>query len=147
MNSDKTIGQMSMDTVTAKAIINFAYFTANFPPDFIAECWSGEEILINHLKSKLRSSDGQVISMGDFMRFFLDLDRTNQIKLANWIDNNYEGVTHPAQPITDSLFYHKIIIKQLLETYIIDIDENGTPNKSIAEIMLLIDNAKQLIKS
>jgi hypothetical protein len=75
----------------AESVVNFAYFTANFPPDFIKKCWADDDHLIDHISHKLRSSDGSMISMGDFMRFFMELDKKNQIKLSNWIENNYYG--------------------------------------------------------
>jgi len=75
-----------------KSIVNFAYFTANFPPKFIESCWIGNQLLIDHLNGKLRSSDGQYISVADFMKFFFELSRDHQIKLVNWIENNYNGV-------------------------------------------------------
>ena len=75
-----------------KAIINFAYFTYNFPYNFIELCWENDNI-INHLKNKLSSyAQNGVISSKDFIRFFLELDRENQIKLAEWININYKGI-------------------------------------------------------
>lgn len=72
------------------AIINFAYFTANFPRNFIEDCWEDEPYLIDHITSKFRGqSEGQVVYSGGFIKFFLDLDRENQTKLANWINENY----------------------------------------------------------
>jgi hypothetical protein len=74
-----------------QAIINFAYFTANFPHNFIEMCWKDDKHLIEHLNTKFlsRVKDGY-ISIESFMRFFFDLDRENQSKLANWINENYK---------------------------------------------------------
>ena len=74
-----------------QSIINFAYFTANFSSNFISECWKNDMLLINHLEAKLVSKvkDGY-ISIESFMKFFFDLDRENQNKLANWINENYK---------------------------------------------------------
>jgi hypothetical protein len=41
---------------------------------------------------------------------------------------------------------HKEVIKQLLVTYITDLDDNGSPKASINDILQLIDKAKKLIK-
>jgi hypothetical protein len=73
------------------SIINFAYFTANFPSNFIKECWKEDgQIKIDHLTKKLVSyKETGFISIGSFMNFFFDLDRTNQEKLVLWIDKNY----------------------------------------------------------
>lgn len=78
----------------ANAIINFAYFTANFTYGFIDQCWKDEPHLIDHLKTKFisKSQDGIAINCGDFIHFFFELDRGNQVKLANWIDENYKGI-------------------------------------------------------
>lgn len=75
-----------------RAIINFAYFTCNFPYDFIELCWKDDNI-INHLKNKLSgyAKNGCISSKG-FIKFFLELDRENQTKLAEWINNNYKGI-------------------------------------------------------
>ena len=75
---------------THKSILNFCYFTANFPPKFIEECWGKDHWLVDHLKSKLNSqSNSAFVDKGGFMNFFMDLDRENQIKLMDWIDENY----------------------------------------------------------
>lgn len=74
------------------SIINFAYFTANFHHDFIEKCWNDNELLRKHLRSKFNSYDKETgfISVGDFMKFFFDLDRTNQERLVLWINDNYD---------------------------------------------------------
>lgn len=41
---------------------------------------------------------------------------------------------------------HKEVIKQLLVTYITDLNDNGSPKASINDILQLIDKAKKLIK-
>lgn len=72
------------------AMINFAYFTANFPSDFIEKVWKDDERLIKHFNEKLKQFSGsRMIDIGSFVRFFLDLNGDNQIKLTNWIENEY----------------------------------------------------------
>ena len=72
------------------AMINFAYFTANFTYNFINECWKDDPIM-EHIMEKFVSTagDGVCVSCGDFLRFFFGLDKENQTKLVNWIDANY----------------------------------------------------------
>ena len=74
-----------------QSIINFAYFTANFPSNFIKECWIEDgQIKIDHLTKKLVSyKETGFISVGSFIKFFFDLDRTNQEKLVLWINEHY----------------------------------------------------------
>ena len=79
---------------TAHSIINFVYFTANFNYTFIDECWKDEPFLIDHLKGKFisKSGDGVCVNCGDFIHWFFELDRDNQLKLSNWINDNYKGI-------------------------------------------------------
>jgi len=72
------------------AIINFCFFAANFPHDFIQQCWKDEPHLIEHLKEHFASkSDGVCIDSGAFLKFYFELSRNNQRKLAKWITENY----------------------------------------------------------
>ena len=41
---------------------------------------------------------------------------------------------------------YKEVIKQLLETYVINLDDNGSPKASINDILKLMDRASKLIK-
>lgn len=47
--------------------------------------------------------------------------------------------------VSGSLQEHKQVIRDLMETYIINLDENGSPKASIADIMKLIDRAVELV--
>lgn len=47
--------------------------------------------------------------------------------------------------ISGSLQEHKQVIRDLMETYIINLDENGSPKASITDIMKLIDRAVKLV--
>jgi len=49
--------------------------------------------------------------------------------------------------VSGSLQEHKQVIKDLIETYITDLDEDGSPKKSITEIMKLIDRAVKLVRN
>lgn len=74
------------------AMINLAYFAANFDHEFIEKCWGDVPHLVQHLTDKFLShASGRVINAGAFMKFFFELSRENQIKLCQWIDENYEA--------------------------------------------------------
>lgn len=47
--------------------------------------------------------------------------------------------------MAEYVFEHKQVIKDLLRTYILDLDENGDPIASITDIMELIDRAVKLV--
>ena len=80
-----------LPTIQADAVINFAYFTANFPSDFIEKCW-GDGWMKDHLREKFENtSENNFYSMGDFMRFFMDLDDENRKILIKWINKNYKA--------------------------------------------------------
>lgn len=73
-----------------KAAINFAYFAANFPHDFIDKVWGDDKHLADHFKEKLHSyAKNGFVDMGGFMRFFMDLGTENMIKLLDWVRDNY----------------------------------------------------------
>lgn len=74
------------------AVINFAYFTANFRSlDFIEELWPGfmGEHFRNKIHSIQRSIKASHISVEVFMKFFFELSYDNQVLLVNWIEKNY----------------------------------------------------------
>lgn len=75
------------------SIINFCYFTGNFPHNFINQVWKDEKLLANHLNSKfddfVKRENVGYASYNVFMKWFFDLDEDNKLKLINWIDQNY----------------------------------------------------------
>jgi hypothetical protein len=77
------------EKIAVSAIINFAYFTANFPPDFIEDCF--ERNLAQHLRDKLTSytKNSGYVSTGNIIKLFLNLSRGYQIILSKWIQDNY----------------------------------------------------------
>ena len=74
---------------TAMSVVNFVYFTANFQYDFIEQVWTNG--LSSHLRTKFSALSGSkgYISPGDFIHFFMNLSRDNQILLAKWTEKNY----------------------------------------------------------
>jgi len=75
--------------------INWMYFLYNFPHDFIKKCWESNPRLIEHMEAKLsaaRHIEGKnYVSSGAMCRFFMDLDRDNQLILLNWVNINYKA--------------------------------------------------------
>ncbi len=67
---------------TTESTVNFVYFSANHPKDFIDKVWEGDHLL-EHIKGKwFRRS---------FWDFFFCLDTTNKRKLIEWVENNYDS--------------------------------------------------------
>ena len=66
-----------------------------------------------------------------------------------WLKNQWEAhdvIDIMAEFAEQNVQEHKEVIKQLLETYVINLDDNGSPKASINDILQLIDKAKKLIK-
>lgn len=84
------------------ACINLMYFFTNFPSNFIQKCWEDEPIIIDHLKTKFNSFCEQYGSNVGIHKLFYELDRDNQLKLIDWINENYTSFSDllDAEPIT-----------------------------------------------
>ena len=85
-----------MNTVNnIKQTINFVYFTANFPSNFIEQVWEGNQHLIDHLTAKFNSivkrADEGFVSPGTFLKFVFELDGENKETLVEWVENNYKS--------------------------------------------------------
>lgn len=80
---------------SVKQTINFVYFTANFPPDFIKQVWGENTHMSNHLQSKFDSivkrDDNGYCSPGTFLKFVFELDGENKEMLVKWVENNYKS--------------------------------------------------------
>lgn len=78
---------------SVKQTINFVYFTANFPSDFIERVWEGNQHIIDHLKMKFKSIIKQSgnCSPGTFLKFVFELDGENKEILVKWVENNYKS--------------------------------------------------------
>lgn len=74
---------------TINATLNFVYFTMNFKYDFIEEVWDGS--IARHLRDKF---DKLYQKRSNFMDWFCELDRDNQRKLLEWVENNYTAFNH-----------------------------------------------------
>ena len=64
-------------------------------------------------------------------------------KYVSWLEDKILALR--IHDVSGSLQEHKQVIKDLMETYIINLDENGSPKASITDIMKLIDRAVKLI--
>lgn len=84
---------LNYESDKVKLVRDFAYFTANFPYDFIEKVWNDNLIMAVHLRNKLNGQSLRLkinyVSFEAFMRWFFDLDDENQRKLIVWISNNY----------------------------------------------------------
>jgi hypothetical protein len=70
------------------SVINWNYFCLNFRHDFIEQCWKGMPRNIDHFKQKFSDIyDRKGTALMPF--FFSELDRYNQEKLINWVNENY----------------------------------------------------------
>jgi hypothetical protein len=71
-------------------MINFAYFAANFPSDFIRQVWPYDN---GHFQNKLldfamKDAKGYV-TLQSFLEFFFSLSISNQKRLCAWIEKTY----------------------------------------------------------
>ena len=62
-----------------KAVLNFAYFSTNFPYKWEEKCFNGNTHMIN----KYRTSDMVPA------RFLLELSREYQLQMITWVQENY----------------------------------------------------------
>ena len=69
--------------------INWVYFCFNYDLNFIPKCWAGDQRMIDHLESKFLGYFNQYGSHSVMNHFMLNLDSDNQIKLAEWVNQNY----------------------------------------------------------
>jgi len=72
-----------------------------------------------------------------------DIDDTDK-RIDMWLKSDEcEALNIPV--VVGTLQEHKQVIRDLMETYIINLDENGSPKASITDIMKLIDRAVKLV--
>jgi len=77
---------------SSKSPINkFVYFGYNYHPDFIADVWSDNPNIIDHLQSKFDDYYNKVGSGAVMNKFYVNLDIENQRRLEEWVINNYHG--------------------------------------------------------
>lgn len=81
---------------STKAIINFAYFLSNFPHTWFEDCFKDDPVY-NHLKETYLSIANDAMDNDGFMgpkymlRFFMQLSRDRQAKMAKWVTDNYKA--------------------------------------------------------
>jgi len=66
-------------TNTQKEVMNFVYFSTNFPHNWVEQCFPGNQHIIDKWEQ---------MNMVP-ARFILELDRTNQEVMLTWIRENY----------------------------------------------------------
>jgi len=71
-----------------KSIINFMYFGMNYPSEFIFKVWNDDPGMIIHLNEKFNSIYSKVGTFA-FYTWFFELSQNHQVKLINWIEQNY----------------------------------------------------------
>lgn len=62
---------------------------------------------------------------------------------ARWLERQVLAARQP--PVSGSLQEHKDVIRELINTYIINLNEDGEPKASVTDIVKLIDRAVGLI--
>ncbi len=82
-----------MITKPINAIINYTYFCLNFSSNFIDKCWANEPEKIMHFAHKFLEIY-QLKGTGVIPFFIAELDTQNQVKLSNWINENYVAFPH-----------------------------------------------------
>lgn len=83
----------------ANAMLNLAYFAANYPSNFIEKAFERQPDLIPHLKGKFAKCYASDKPLGAVLRFIYELDEDNQETLLTWIDRNYTAF-EDRKPIT-----------------------------------------------
>ncbi len=71
-----------------KLIINFMYFGMNYPPEFISKVWNDDPRMLIHLNEKFNIVYSKVGTFA-FYTWFFELSQHHQVKLINWIEQNY----------------------------------------------------------
>ena len=61
------------------------------------------------------------------------------------MENQKQKINIDQPVVRGSLQEHKEVIRELMNTYIINLNEDGEPKASITEIMRLIDRAVALV--
>lgn len=75
-----------------KSPINkYAYFSFNYPNDFIEKAWVDNPNIAKHLRDKFTENYNKYGSTGAMNGFYINLDGDNQQILEDWIMNNYHG--------------------------------------------------------
>ena len=75
-----------------QAIRNFVYFSLNYDYKFIEKCWEYDQSLVKHLREKFHMYYGKHGALGVMTEFFCNLSSGHQIRLAKWIDENYNEI-------------------------------------------------------
>jgi hypothetical protein len=89
---DADLSENTLNENSSKSPINkFVMFAFNYPPNFIADVWSDDPGMAEHLQSKFSGYYDRFGSDAVMNRFYVELDHENKIKLEEWVINNYNG--------------------------------------------------------
>lgn len=92
-NSSNTVNTGNTASINHDQTINFMYFISNYSHNFIHEVWAGS--IADHLKNKFDSLCSRYQrSDFAFLKWFYELDYSNQTTLLNWINSNYKAFSH-----------------------------------------------------
>lgn len=75
--------------ISITAMNRLLYFQANWDDGFIKECWADNPDLAEHFQNKFNGYYDYYKAEGCFLVFYLSLSKPNQVKLLNWILENY----------------------------------------------------------
>lgn len=75
--------------ISITAMNRLMYFMANWQPNFIKKCWADDPNLADHFEKKFNYYYDYYKAEGCFLIFYLNLSGGNQVKLLNWILENY----------------------------------------------------------
>jgi len=78
-----------MKEIALIAINKFYYFSMNYPHNFIEKCWADNPSLAQHLRSKFNGLYDTHKSYGVMNAFYGELSMNNQIKLMEWVMDNF----------------------------------------------------------
>ena len=85
---ENVIMESSTELTNMKKIV---YFGLNYPNNFIEMVWADDPRMVDHYKNKFMEFYKKYGSMGVFSGFYTYLDNDAQMKLTQWILQNYKG--------------------------------------------------------
>ena len=71
---------------------NFVYFAANYPSNFIHQCWADETETLTHIRFRfIQYNEANAGPTAAFFKWFFSLSERHQSKLINWVNVHYKG--------------------------------------------------------
>ena len=74
-------------------VLNFVYFTSNYPHDFIEKAFAHDPRLAQHFQSKFSFAKNNVYKNSQLamLKLIQEMSRDNQDILIQWIADNYHN--------------------------------------------------------